>query len=480
MALSSTGIGSGLNVKDLVTQLMATEQGRTTALDKKEATTNAKLSAIGSLKSALSSLQQAAQTVNLSTTFSTVTATVADTSALSASVSGTSVAGSYNIEVKSLAQSQKLISGGYASKTATVGMGALTLDVGTYSDAGTPPVTFTANSNNTQKTITIDSSNNTLEGIRDAINTANAGVTATIVNDGSSFRLSLTSKQSGTDNAVRIGVAENGDAGLAQLAFDGSTGGVSNMTQNVAAQNSAMEVDGVTITNASNTITDAIQGITLNLTKEMTTGTTTTLTLAHDSTSARTAIEGFVKAYNDVAKQISDSTTYNAATGTASVLTGDSTLRAVQSQLRSALSNTIPGAASGLAVLSDAGISFQNDGTLKIDETKLDAALADTTKDLSRLFITSEDGTIGFGARVNSLVSGMIFGTDATLNGRIDGLNSSIKSIGKERNNESLRLTAVEKRYQAQFSALDTLISKMTTTSTFLTQQLAALTTTTG
>lgn len=475
MGLSSTGIGSGLDVATLVSKLMATEQGRTTALDKKEASANAKLSAIGSLKSALSALQQSAQTVNLSTTFSTLTATVADTTAFSASTTGATTAGTYNIAVENLAQSQKLISGGYGSRTSIIGMGTLTLDVGSYSDAKTPPVSFTANAQNAQKTITIDSSNNTLEGIRDAINKANSAVTATIVNDGASFRLSLSSKQSGVENAVRIGVTENGSAGLGQLAFDSSTNAVSKMTQNVAAQDAKITIDGVTVNSASNTLTDAIQGVTLHLTKEMTTGTTTTLTLAHDSTSARTAIEGFVKAYNDVAKQITDSTTYNATTGTASVLTGDSTLRSVQSQLRSALSSAIPGAKSGLAVLSDAGISFQRDGTLAINASKLDTALADPANDLSRLFITSEDGTIGFGARVNTLVSKMIFGTDGTLNGRIDGLNSSIKDISKQRETETLRLTSVQKRYQAQFSALDTLIASMTTTSNFLTQQLASL-----
>jgi flagellar hook-associated protein 2 len=216
--ISSTGIGSNLDVKTIVSQLMATEQGPTNALNKKEADYNAKLSAIGSLKSTLSNLQEAAQTLNLSSTFSTVTASVADSSALNASVSGAATAGSYNIEVQNLAQTQKLISGGYAGTDTVVGSGTLTIDMGAYSDAGSPPVTFTANPDVAQKTITIDSSNNTLQGIRDAINNANIGVSATIINDGSSYRLSLSSKDSGTANAIRIGVTESGGAGLAQLA----------------------------------------------------------------------------------------------------------------------------------------------------------------------------------------------------------------------------------------------------------------------
>ena len=473
--ISSTGIGSNLDVKSIVSQLMATEQGPTTALNNQEASYNAKLSAIGSLKNALSTLQEASQTLNLSSTFSTVTASVADTSALNASVNGATTAGSYNIEVQTLAQSQKLISGGIASTSTVIGSGTLTIDMGTYSDAGSPPVTFTANSNIAQKTITIDSSNNTLSGIRDAINDANTGVTATIINDGTNYRLAFSSKDSGTANSIRIGVTESGGAGLAQLAYDGSTGGVSNLTQNVAAKNAVIKVDGVTITKPSNTITDAIQGVTLNLTQEMATNTTTKLTLTQDTTVANKAIHSFVDAYNAVNKQITDSTAYNAATGSASVLTGDATMRTIQNQLRSALSGSILGAPSGLAVLSDAGVSFQTDGSLAVNEDKLSTALADPQRDLSRLFVTSADGTIGFGSRVNTLVSSMIFGPTATLNGRVDGINASIKEINNQLANEKVRLASVELRYNTEFSALDAVIASMNTTSTFLTQQLASL-----
>jgi flagellar hook-associated protein 2 len=473
--ISSTGIGSNLDVKTIVSQLMTTEQGRTNALNKKEASYNAKLSAIGSLKSALSTLQASAQTLNLTSTFSTVTPSVADSSVLSASINGVATAGSYNIEVQSLAQSQKLISGNFASTSTVVGSGTLTIDMGTYSDAGSPPVTFTADADVEQKTITIDSSNNTLQGIRDAINSANIGVSATIINDGSNYRLSLSSKDSGTANEIRIGVTESGGAGLAQLAYDASAGGVSNLTQNVAAKDAVIKVDGITITKSSNTITDAIQGVTLNLTKEMASGTTTKLTLTHDTTAASKAVHSFVDAYNAVNKLIADSTAYNSTTGQSSVLTGDSTLRTVQSQLRSTLSGSILGAPAGLSVLSDAGVNFQLDGSLKVNDDKLSAALADPQKDLSRLFVTSADGTIGFGSRVNTLVSGMIFGSNALLNSRVDGINASIKDIDKQLANEKIRLAAVELRYNTQFSALDAMVASMNKTSTFLTQQLASL-----
>lgn len=473
--LSSPGVGSNLDVKTIVSQLMAVEQAPLTALAKKEASYQAKLSAFGSLKSVLSSFQSAAQTLNLSSTYSAVKPSVADTAILSASVSGAATAGSYNIEVKNLAQAQKLTSSSFAAKDTVVGNGTLTIDIGTYSDAATLPVTFTPKSGSTAKTITIDSSNNTLEGVRDAINNANTGISATIINDGSGFRLSLTSKESGTANAVRIGVAESGAAGLARLAYDASTGGTSNLTQNVAAKDAVIKVDGITITKASNTITDAIQGVTLNLTKETATDVTTKLTLAQDNSTIKTALDNFVKAYNAVNKQITDSTAYNSTTGTASVLTGDATTRSIQAQLRSTLSGAIAGAPAGMSVLSDVGISFQKDGTLSLDTAKLDKVLADPLKDVSKLFTKSSDSVVGFGSRVNTLVSSMIFGSDAVLNGRIDGINTSIKGIGSQIQAQNLRLATIEKRYNAQFTALDTAISSMMKTSTFLTQQLSAL-----
>ncbi|QAU36045.1 flagellar hook protein [Janthinobacterium sp. 17J80-10] len=453
---------------------MAVEKQPLTALAKKEASFQAKLSAFGSLKSVLSSFQSAAQTLNLSTTYSTVKASVADSAIMGASVSGAATAGTYNIEVKSLAQSQKLISSSYAASGTVVGKGTLTIDIGAYSGTAPDPVSFTAKSGSTATSITIDSGNNTLEGVRDAINKANSGVSATIINDGAGFRLSVTSKDTGTANAVRIGVAETGGAGLAQLAYDASTGGTSNMSQNVEAKDAVIKVDGITVTKPGNKITDAIQGVTLTLTKETEANVTTKLTLAQDNAAVKSALDNFVKAYNAVNKQITDSTAYNSATGSSSVLTGDATTRSIQAQLRNAMSGAVSGAPVGMSVLSDVGISFQKDGTLSLDSAKLDKVLADPLKDISKLF-TSSDTVTGIGSRLNTLVSGMIFGSDAILNGRIDGINTSIKSIGSQMTAQNIRLATIEKRYNAQFSALDTAISRMMSTSTFLTQQLDAL-----
>jgi len=473
-SLSSPGVGSNLDVREIVSQLMAVERQPLKVLDSKEASFKAKLTTLGQIKSALTSLQSAALTLSLSSTYNAVKPSVADSGVMSVAITGATPPGSYNVEVKQLAQAQKLISGTHAAMDSTVGTGTLKIEVGRYSMPDAPPVGFTPKEGVDAVTITIDDKNNTLSGIRDAINASGAGVTATIINDGSGYRLSLTSKESGEANEVRITASETGDPGLAQLAYDRSEGGISNLHQNVAARDAILKIDGMLVTKPTNTITDAIQGVTLTLTKE-TSESGTKLTLTHDTSAIRTAIDNFIKAYNEVHKQIGAATNYDATSQTASILTGDATMRSLQSQLRNALSTALPGSPGGMSVLSQVGIAFQRDGSLALDADKLAKAIADPNKDVSQLFIRRENGEPGFGGRIHGLVSKMILGEDALLNGRMDGINNSIKNLDKQRQAQEARMASIEQRYLAQFTALDVAISRMTSTSSFLTQQLEAL-----
>lgn len=479
MALSSPGVGSGLDVNSLVTQLMTVERAPVTLLDKKEASYQAKLSSYGTLKSSLASLQTAAKALSTPDKFSPMKASVADATTLSASANTTAVAGSYDVEVQSLAQSQKLMmsapggTDGYAATSTVVGEGTITINFGTYS-AAVPP-TFTTNPDKlVAKTIAIGSGNNTLAGIRDAINAANAGVSASIINDGSTngYHLSLTSTDSGARNAMQIGVTgATGDLG--QLNYDPSSVGASKLSENVIAKDAVIIVDNVTVTKQSNTITDAIQGVTLNLSKTMPTGTTTKITLTRDTSNVKSAVESFVKAYNDTNKAIKDATAYDAATGKGAVLTGDSTVRSIQTQLRGMFAAPVSGAPSGLTMLSDVGISFQKDGSLAIDSSKFGTAVADPTKDLGKLF-TSTGSIKGYAWQLDVL-TGKILSPVGQLVDRTNSVSQSIKDIGTRRDIINARLVGTEQRYRNQFNALDTLVASMTTTSSFLTQQLAAL-----
>lgn len=396
MALSSPGIGSGLDVNGLVSQLMALEQRPLTLLATKEAKYQAQLSAYGSMKGALSSFQSAVAALATPAKFTAVKASVADTAVLTASASPSASAGSYSIQVQTLAQAQKLKSGTFAATTTTVGTGTLTIQFGTYSGGS-----FTLNPDKSAKTITIGSSNASLSGVRDAINAADAGVAASIVNDGSGYRLVVSSKDAGLANALKITVADNDlnntdAAGLSQLVYDASTGGTTNLTQTVAAQNATAVIDGITVTKSTNTLTDAIDGVTLTLLKE---GSTTTLSVAKDTAGIKAAVESFVKAYNDLNKTLTDMSKYDAVNKQASILTGDATVRSVQSQLRALFNTALSSAGGGLTTLADIGVTFQTDGTLKLDATKLTNALNDGSKDISTLFAAigkPSDSLVGF------------------------------------------------------------------------------------
>jgi flagellar hook-associated protein 2 len=406
MAISSPGIGSGLDINSLVGQLMALERRPLSLLDTREAKFQAQLSAYGSLKGALSSFQSAVSALATPAKFTALKASVADATVMSASAGSSASVGSYSITVQTLANAQKLKSGTFATTGTTVGTGAITLQFGTYSGGS-----FTLNPDKSAKTIAIDSARSSLAGVRDAINAANAGVTAGIVNDGTGNRLVIASKDAGVANALKITVTDddlnNTDAaGLSQLVYDASAGGTTNLSQTVPAQNATAVIDGITVSKSTNTVTDAIEGVTLNLLKE---GGTTTLTVARDSAGAQAAVESFVKAYNDLNKTITDLSKYDAANKKASTLTGDATVRSVQTQLRGLFNTALSTAGGGLTSLSDIGVTFQKDGTLKLDSGKLTTALNDSTKDVSSLFAAigkPTDSLIAFAASTTNTKNG--------------------------------------------------------------------------
>lgn len=384
MAITSQGIGSGLDINSIVTQLMGVERRPITLLDQKEAGLQAKLTAYGSVQGALSNLQTAVSALATSAKFTANTATPADTTVVSASASSVADSGTYAINVTTLASAHAVASTtSFTNTTSTLGSGTLTINFGSYSGG-----LFTPNANKGATTITIDPTQNTLAAVRDKINAAGAGVSANIINDGSGFRLVITSKDTGTANALRITTVDDdgnntNNAGLSQLNYDASTGGSSNTTQTVAATDASFSVNGLPITKSSNTVTDAIHGVTFNLLK---TASATTVTVARDSAGIQSAVQTFVKAYNDAHKALADLSSYNATTKQAAQLQGDSTVRTAQSELRSILNGSLPTAGGGLSSLSDIGIAFQKDGTLTLSTVKLQAAIADQSKDLATLF----------------------------------------------------------------------------------------------
>lgn len=430
--LSSPGIGSGLDINGIISKIMAAEQRPLKALDTKEAKQQTQLTAFGTLKGALSAFQGSLSALTNPAKFSGITGGIADTAIAAVSATSSAVAGSHSLEVQTLAQAHKLKSANFAATSTAVGSGTMTIQFGTYSGGA-----FTLNAEKAAQSITISSGNSTLSGIRDEINKANAGVTASIVNDGTGNRLVIASKDTGLSNALKITVTDadgnnTDNAGLSQLVYDASTGGTVNMTQTAAASNATLVIDGISISKASNKITDAIEGVTLDLLKTNA-GSTTTVNLARDTASIQSAISGFVKAFNDLNKSITDVSKYNAATKQASILTGDSTVRAIQMQIRKALADPLTTAGGGLTMLSQVGVSFQTDGTLKFDSSKLTTTLNDPTKDVSTLFAS-------VGKTTDSLVS-FTSATKDTVNGSYAVNVSQIATQGKATGNIAAALT---------------------------------------
>lgn len=389
-SVTSLGTGSGLDLEGIVTKLMTAESQPLTKFNTQESKLQTKISAFGSMKSALSEFQSSVQTLTSTSQFQKATTSVSDTDYASLSATGSATVGSYSLEVSQLAQAHKLKSGtAFTNTSDVVGTGTLSIQFGTYSSGA-----FTVNSDKAAATITIDSTNNTLAGVRDAINNAGASVKATIINDGTGNRLVLTSSDTGEVNSMRITTTDSdgnntNTSGLSQLAYDASTGGTANMSQVQVAKNALFTLDGLSISKASNTVTDVISGATLKLLKKTATDAPISMSISRDTASVTTAVQSFVKAYNTLNTALTDlgHSTYDASTKTTDVgaLQGDSTLRTIQAQLRSVMNGVLAGGGE-YSRLSQVGISFDKNGTMSLDSSKLTSALTTNSDDVASLF----------------------------------------------------------------------------------------------
>lgn len=478
MTISSTGVGSGLDVNGIVSKLMTAEAVPQDSLKTQEAAVKTQLSAYGQLNSALSALQTAVKNIATASKFNQQALTSADTSVFTATSNGSSSVSSYNIAVSQLAQSQKLATNGYTNTTDVVGTGTLTLS-------------FPGNTSKTDVAITIDSSNNTLTGIRDAVNLSGASVTASIINDGTTNRLVFTSKDTGTINAMKITVA--GDAGLSALAYDPA--GTKNLTELQPAKDAKLNVDGIDIVKPSNTITDALDGVTLNLLKVSPTTTTTDgagvttttynkigLNVTTDNSKVKDALQAFVDAYNKFNTTIKALTKFDgtATKGTVSSnngpLLGDATVRTVTSQIKGLLTGLVNTGGTTQSSLSQVGIAFQADGSLALDSTKLNSAISSNFNTVSALFVTTGSGTSavkGIAAQLDAKLTSYL-ASDGILQAKTDGYNKTIKQMDSKISDWDTKLAALQKRYLATYSALDIQLTNMSAMKDQITQETAA------
>lgn len=392
-AISSPGLGSGLDVNNIVQQLVELESRPLINLDQDEAQYVAKLSAYGTIKSGLADFQSKLAKLKNENNFSSVVTTQDDTKVFSTSATSEASDGSFSVDVKALAKAHKISSTvAFASISDTVGTGTLNFSFGKY-DSGAN--TFTTDSSVTTKTVTIDSSNNSVAGIRDAVNSAKIGVTASILNDGTGNRLVFTSDKSGASNGLRMLVTEDGGSptntdtsGLSQLAYDPTAvvGSGKNQIENIAAQDSHAVVDGFNIFNETNTVSDVIAGITLQL---KTVGEAEqTVKVSKNSANATTNITAFVNAYNDLSNTIKGLSGLDPVTKQGGLLLGDSAVRDIQAQMRELISETTSTGDRHVRALVDVGITTNRDGTLLLDSSELSEALEKYPDEVTRLFAT--------------------------------------------------------------------------------------------
>lgn len=480
--ITSQGVGSNLNLAGIVTDLMAIERIPLDRLIAQKTSFDAKISSLGTIKSSLSSFQSALAGLKTGTSILANMATSSNTSILTATGTSGAVAGNYTIsDIEFLAQQQKLVAAGQADATATIGVGTtttLTFDLGevtggvlaggTYTGA-----TYTSGGAGTFDVV-IDNTNNTLEGIRDAINMADGGVTATIVNDGDAtnpYRLVLSSTVSGVDQSIQI-TSTGGDATVeALLTHDSGNDVGQNLSETVTAQDALFKVDGISITKSSNTVTDVISGVTLNLAQAAGLGTSLTVSVSQDTDSAKTAIEAFITAYNDLREVINSETDRGVSGSTAGgALSGDSATRQIINSIRDELNQAPTGITGSYTTLSSIGVSFQRDGTLALDETVLNTAMQADSNNVAELFSAAD----GYATRLDSVVEEMLV-FNGIIDSRTNVFKDRISNLEDRQVTLESRLERIEARMRQRFTALDVLVASLSSTNTALAQQLKTL-----
>jgi flagellar hook-associated protein 2 len=440
--ITSTGIGSGLDISAIVSELTSAEgAAQQTQITDQKNSLNAQISAFGTFSSALSTLQATLTTLETPSELSGFTATVADKSVATATAGDAAVAGTYSLEVQNLATAATLTSQPVASAATAVGTGTLQISVGGASTS-----------------VQIGTSDDTLAGIAAAINGApgNPGVTASIITASDGARLVLSGTATGAANAVTV-TETDGGTGLAA---------VTNLTQTQAAGDANFTINGYAATSASNVAAGAISGVTLNLLAASAADTPTTLTIAPDTANAQTSIGTFVTALNGVLSSIQSLTGYDATTQTAGALNGNATIEAFQNQLNTIL-DTVETGSSGINSLADLGITADaNTGTLDTNSTTLGNALAANLSGVAALL----GGKNGLATQIGSLVS-QYTQAGGLLDSINQGLQTGLTNVANQQTELNAELATYSATLTTQYNAMDAAVAALKQTETYLTAE---------
>lgn len=464
-SFTSLGVGSNLPLDTLLSNLTIAEKGRLTPITQQQSSFSARLTAFGTLKSSLEKFQTANTTLNDANLFKSTTA-VSNSTDLTVSTTAGAAAGTYKINVTELAQAQSIRTTSEVSDTkAAQGDDSATRTLVIKQDGKEKPVE-----------IKLTKEQTSLEGMRDAINNANGGVSASIVKvKDNDYQLVLTSSETGLSNKMSISVS--GDEKLNQfISFNNPDVTGNNVEQIVEAKDAELTVNGINIVRSSNTITDAPQGVTLNLTKKVS-DVTVTVSKSNDKSTA--AIKGWVDAYNSLVDTIGSLTKYTAVDAgaeaqstTNGALLGDGAVRTIQTGIRGQFSAGVNDGK--FQTLTQMGITQDaTTGKLKIDDDKLKKALTDNSVDVQQLLVGDGKET-GITTKISTLVKGYL-ADDGIIDSAQDSINSTLKKLTKQYLSVSASIDDTIARYQKQFTQLDTMMSKLNNTSSYLSSQFEAM-----
>ncbi|MBY5990725.1 flagellar filament capping protein FliD [Ferrimonas balearica] len=453
MGLTAAGIGSGLDINGIVTALVdASFVPRQVTLDQREAKVQTEISAIGALKSAMSDFQDKLENLQKLDSFDKRKASTNISDYLTAEADSTATAGSYNVVVKTLAESHKVGSAAVADANTPVGEGQLTIAAGI--DENGDPVDFTLDVE----------ADDTLADIAAKINSAedNPGVTATIITGDNGPRLVMTADKTGTNNQITVTATDTNGTGLSDT--------FGNMEELVAAANATLTIDGMDVTSQSNEVSSAIQGVTLSL-KDADVGKTTKVTIEQDTGAATAAVKGFVEAYNALQEVVTNLSKYDAETETAGPLQGDSLPRSISSQLRNVMTASYDIGNGETASLAQFGVSFDRYGALQVDDDRLKEAVENDMAGLAQLFAKEDEG-LAFA--LDNAVD-IYTQTGGLLSSRDDTLQSQLKRIESDREQLNLQMASYEARLYKQFNAMDSVVYQLNAQGAMLSERLNSL-----
>jgi flagellar hook-associated protein 2 len=469
--ISSPGIGSGLDINSIITQLVAVERVPLTKLETEVKALETKLSTYGKIKSAISSLRDSASALTRSETWNKTVGASSDPGAVAVTTGATTKAGNYAIQVNQLAAAQSNATGLIPATPTAQFQGTLTIELGTWNADQSG---FTPKTGATAVSIDVGPPAESLAQLRDKINAAGSGVIASVLTDASGSRLVLRSAAPGASNGFRVSVADadgnNGDGlGLSALAFDPSAG-ILTMAQALAAANASATLNNLPIVSESNTLTDVLDGMTLTLNR-VTSGPVL-LSAAQDTPALRKSVDAFVTAYNDLNKLMADQTKLDTTNKKGDTLHGDSAAVAIRSQMRQLLGIT-SAASTTFTRLSEVGFDVQRDGSITLNETKIASALANPTE--ARKLFGNVDTVVpannGIATQIRTMTDRLL-GNDGTITTRSEGLRKRIDLNQDRQDALEGRIAQVEKRLRAQYTALDRQMAQLNSLSGYITQQL--------